>query len=48
MAQNYDIAGIQGDDRFPGMPAEGGYDNYTKTLYNNIYGVDPPVNYEDP
>lgn len=39
---NYDIDGIQGDDRLPALPAEGGYSDYTRTLYKQEFGVDPP------
>ncbi len=28
-----DIDGVQGDDRLPAMPSEGGYDDYTVRLY---------------
>ena len=31
--QQYPIDGIQGDDRMPAMPVEGGYDNYSQRLY---------------
>lgn len=30
---NYDIDGVQGDDRLPAMPISGGYDPYTVSLY---------------
>ena len=33
VVKNYDIDGIQGDDRLPAMPAEGGYDAYTRNAY---------------
>ncbi|HPN37075.1 MAG TPA: family 10 glycosylhydrolase [Melioribacteraceae bacterium] len=45
---NYDVDGVQGDDRLPAMPVEGGYEEYTKNLYkseNN--GNNPPSNYAD-
>ena len=29
---NYDLNGIQGDDRLPAMPSEGGYDDFTVSL----------------
>lgn len=41
--QNYDVDGVQGDDRLPAMPVEGGYDDYTKALYKKERGVDPPT-----
>ncbi|MCA0387986.1 MAG: family 10 glycosylhydrolase [Bacteroidetes bacterium] len=40
---NYEVDGIQGDDRLPAMPSEAGYDIYTTNLYkqqNN--GALPP------
>lgn len=30
---NYEVDGIQGDDRLPAMPSEAGYDTYTTNLY---------------
>jgi len=48
VVDNYDVDGVQGDDRLPAMPVEGGYEDYTKELYkqeNN--GSNPPVNYGD-
>ena len=45
---NYDVDGIQGDDRLPAMPSTGGYDDYTVGLYkaaNN--GANPPTTYSD-
>ena len=49
VVKNYDVDGIQGDDRLPAMPAEGGYDDYTLQLYateNN--GKAPPVDPKEP
>lgn len=49
VVKNYDVDGIQGDDRLPAMPAEGGYDDYTLRLYaaeNN--GKSPPANPREP
>jgi uncharacterized lipoprotein YddW (UPF0748 family) len=49
VVKNYDVDGIQGDDRLPAMPAEGGYDDYTLRLYaaeNN--GKSPPANPKEP
>lgn len=43
VVQNYDIDGIQGDDRLPALPSNGGYSEYTVNLYkqeNN--GMAPP------
>lgn len=45
---NYDTDGIQGDDRLPGMPVEGGYDSVTVAMYKaENSGAEPPVNYND-
>jgi len=35
VVKQYDIDGVQGDDRLPAMPAEGGFDAYTAALYRN-------------
>ena len=44
VVQNYKIDGVQGDDRLPAMPSEGGYDSYTAKVYANEHnGVSPPV-----
>ena len=45
----YDVDGVQGDDRLPAMPFEGGYDSVTVAIYkseNN--GNNPPNNPGDP
>lgn len=45
---NYDVDGIQGDDRLPAMPVESGYDEYTINLYRNEHnGKEPPKNFRD-
>ncbi len=44
----YKFDGIQGDDRLPAMPAEGGYDAYTMALYKNETGVDAPADCREP
>jgi uncharacterized lipoprotein YddW (UPF0748 family) len=44
VVRNYNIDGIQGDDRLPAMPSEGGYDAYTLNLFaseNN--GMEAPL-----
>ncbi|WP_445632528.1 Glycosyl hydrolase-like 10 domain-containing protein [Nostoc sp. DSM 114161] len=46
VARNYQIAGVQGDDRLPAMPSEGGYDQKTKKLYHNQFGEDPPLDFK--
>lgn len=33
VVSRYEVDGVQGDDRLPAMPAEGGYDAYTLQLY---------------
>ncbi len=42
--KNYDIDGIQGDDRLPALPVEGGYDDMTKALFKKETGQDAPSN----
>lgn len=42
VVKGYDIDGIQGDDRLPAMPAEGGYSSFTKSLYLNETGNEVP------
>ena len=42
VVQEYDIDGVQGDDRLPAMPIEGGYDNYTVDLYKSEHGGQEP------
>lgn len=41
---NYDIDGVQGDDRLPACPSTSGYDSYTAGLYKAETGQDPPGN----
>jgi uncharacterized lipoprotein YddW (UPF0748 family) len=48
VVQNYDVDGIQGDDRLPAMPSIGGYDPYTIALYKKEHqGNLPPNDYKD-
>ncbi len=48
VVQNYDIDGIQGDDRLPAMPVNSGYDEYTKAQYRAEHSDnDPPANEKD-
>lgn len=48
VVNNYDIDGVQGDDRLPAMPSNGGYDYFTKNMYANEHGgALPPVDYMD-
>jgi uncharacterized lipoprotein YddW (UPF0748 family) len=44
----YNIDGVQGDDRMPANPSEGGYDAYSLQLYFNEHnGKQPPLNAKD-
>lgn len=46
---NYNIDGVQGDDRLPALPSSAGYDTYTVGLYRaENGGADPPGNITDP
>jgi uncharacterized lipoprotein YddW (UPF0748 family) len=45
--QNYDVDGIQGDDRLPALPSEGGYDDYTLAQFKKEKGKDAPQNHLD-
>ncbi len=47
VVRKYDVDGVQGDDRLPAMPAEGGYDDYTLKLYKEQTGRDAPADYKD-
>ena len=45
---NYDVDGVQGDDRLPAMPIEGGYDSVTVAIYKSEHsGSNPPSSYTD-
>lgn len=45
----YDVDGIQGDDRLPAMPVEGGYSEVVQQLYRSEHGgSDPPSDETDP
>ncbi|MFZ4621903.1 MAG: glycoside hydrolase family 10 protein, partial [Bacteroidota bacterium] len=49
VVKNYDVDGIQGDDRLPAMPSESGYDAYTVGLYKQQHnGAEPPHDFKDP
>ncbi len=48
VAQNYDVDGIQGDDRLPALPTEGGYDQVTVERYRQQFGKNPPQNSRNP
>lgn len=45
---NYNVDGVQGDDRLPAMPAEGGYDSATLALYKQQTGKEAPADYKEP
>ncbi len=45
--KKYDVDGIQGDDRLPAFPCEGGYDQVTVEYYRQQYGKNPPQNPKD-
>lgn len=49
VVKNYDVDGIQGDDRLPAMPSESGYDKYTINRYRTENGgQNPPKAFKDP
>jgi uncharacterized lipoprotein YddW (UPF0748 family) len=48
VVRNYNVDGVQGDDRLPAQPVEGGYSAYTKALYAQSHnGQPPPTNPRD-
>lgn len=48
VVQNYDIDGIQGDDRLPALPSTAGYDEFTVEKYKSEHnGNNPPKDYRD-
>jgi uncharacterized lipoprotein YddW (UPF0748 family) len=47
VVKKYKVDGVQGDDRLPAMPAEGGYDDYTLALYKSATGNDVPDDYKE-
>jgi len=48
VVRNYDVDGIQGDDRLPALPSEAGYDDYTINLYKSQHnGKLPPDNFKE-
>jgi len=46
VVKNYDIDGIQGDDRLPACPTSSGYDDYTTHIYQSEHGGANPPSYE--
>jgi uncharacterized lipoprotein YddW (UPF0748 family) len=48
VVKNYDLDGVQGDDRLPANPSTAGYDTYTVNLYKQQHnGKEPPLNFKD-
>ncbi len=48
VVKNYDIDGVQGDDRLPANPSTAGYDTYTVSEYKKEHnGKSPPKDYRD-
>jgi uncharacterized lipoprotein YddW (UPF0748 family) len=48
VVDGYDITGIQGDDRLPAFPGEGGYNDNVKAAYAAAHqGRMPPTNHKD-
>ena len=48
VVENYDIDGIQGDDRLPANPSTAGYDPFTVEWYKKEHdGVSPPKDHKD-
>jgi len=45
--QNYEVDGVQGDDRLPALPSTGGYDAMTAAMFKAETGFDPPANHRD-
>jgi len=48
VVRNYNVDGVQGDDRLPAIPSEGGYSPYTRALYESETGEEPPRDHHDP
>lgn len=46
VVQNYQVDGIQGDDRLPALPSNGGYDPFTVALYKQEHNGQAPPAYE--
>lgn len=47
VATNYDVSGIQGDDRLPALPSEGSYDSKTAQRYEKQFNQKPPQNFKE-
>ncbi|MCU0451215.1 MAG: family 10 glycosylhydrolase, partial [Bernardetiaceae bacterium] len=48
VVRNYEVDGIQGDDRLPALPVEAGYNPAVAAAYRAETGQDPPPNFRDP
>ena len=49
VVKNYKVDGIQGDDRLPAMPSEGGYDLFTTKEYAKEHnGLNPTLDTKNP
>ncbi|MFZ5515594.1 MAG: glycoside hydrolase family 10 protein [Candidatus Zhuqueibacterota bacterium] len=49
VASHYDVDGVQGDDRLPAQPIEGGYSAHTDSLFRAEHnGAAPPDDFRDP
>ena len=47
LVSEYDVDGVQGDDRLPAMPVNSGYDSYTRQLYQAETGREAPSSDSD-
>lgn len=47
VVRDYDVDGVQGDDRLPAMPSEGGYDRETRRAYEKETGEKVPDDGKD-
>ena len=47
VVKNYDVDGVQGDDRLPALPSEGGYDRGTVSRYRQEFDRNPPQNHKN-
>lgn len=48
VVRNYDVDGIQGDDRLPALPSEGGYDEKTRKRYYQEFNCYPHFCHHNP
>lgn len=48
VAKKYNVDGVQGSDRLPAQPIEGGYDSLTVALYRETHsGNEPPLDFRE-